>query len=218
MGDSDEDVLRAASSRSGDGPRLGGSTTMGAVDDLRRRVQRGTERPGAGNASSRGAGHGPATSRITGDGRSRIPGDRRRVSLAPPPLLGGADDVCGSMRGLAPPAWPPEPPALLPGDGGLYPPGYSGLPPAGGDLALTDRADDPGPPADWGEKLARAFVQRARAVHSGTAPEEGLSVRELLSLRSGRLQSSRSCKRLQCEATDPHSILRLGEAIRAGRG
>ena len=28
----------------------------------------------------------------------------------------------------------------------------------------------------------------------------------------------RSCKRLQCEATDPHSILRLGEAIRAGRG
>ena len=128
MGDSDEDVLRAASSRSGDGLRLGGSTTMGAVDDLRRRVRRDRERPPAGNASSRGAGHGPATSRITGDGRSRIAGDRRRVSLAPPPLLGGADDVCGNMKGLGPPAWPPAP-LLPPGASSLFPLGYGGSPP-----------------------------------------------------------------------------------------
>ena len=62
------------------------------------------------------------------------------------------------------------------------------------------------PPADWGEKLARAFVQRARAVHSGTAPEEGLSMWELLSLRSGRLHSTRSCKRLIKETPHPADL------------
>ena len=62
-------------------------------------------------------------------------------------------------------------------------------------------------PADWGEKLARAFVERARAVHSGTASEEGLSVREILSLRAGRLYQSRTCTRLLKAAEHPPDLL-----------
>ena len=190
--------------------RRGNDATMDAVEDLRRRARATTAEEGG-------------RSRIAGDGRPRIAGGRRRISLAPPPLLGGVSPYPGgdydaedtAARGAGP-SWPPAR-LLPPGDSPLWPPG-PGLEPQ----ALLDQRGTPGPPADWGEKLARAFVERARAVHSGTASEEGLSVREILSLRSGRLCSSRTCRRLVKATEHPADLLPpegpcFGEAKRRPR-
>ena len=193
-----------------------GDATMDAVEDLRRRVR---VAPAADDGGSRISGDRrrvapvpPAArlggSRISGDGRPRIAGGQPRACLAPPPLLGaeppplpgGGAHAAGRDAG---PLWPPAP-LLPPGGSELWVPGQGPGPPA---HALLDERGASELPADWGEKLARAFVERARAVHSGTATEEGLSVREILSLRSGRLYSSRTCTRLLKAAEHPADLL-----------
>ena len=61
-------------------------------------------------------------------------------------------------------------------------------------------------PADWGEQLAGALVAQAHAVHSGAADQQPLSVRELLSLRAGRLYSTRAATRVFRANPHPEAV------------
>ena len=51
-------------------------------------------------------------------------------------------------------------------------------------------------PSRLGEQFATALIAQVHAVHSGAADREPLSVRELLSLRAGRLYTSRAATRV----------------------